>query len=346
MTSQGSARTGFVRCSVAAVLFGVSAPLASQLTDDMGAFTLAGLLYLGAAIAVLPASAMQRPSVPPVRASASRLAGAVVLGGAVGPVLLAFGLARVPPATSSLLLNLELVFTILVAGLLFREHIGRRVATGTLLVVAGGLVLGWSGDPELRWGAILIAGACCCWAFDNSITAALDQIAPAHITLAKGVIAGSVNLVIGLVSSDSPAWSAVGWALVVGSFGYGASITLWVAGARDLGAARGQLVFATAPFVGAIVAWAVLFDPITGREAIAFVVGAAGVSFVVRSGHEHEHVHAAMSHDHEHVHDEHHRQLGEHGEIDPGRHSHPHVHESLVHSHPHVPDLHHRHTHA
>lgn len=338
-------RSGLVRCSGAAVLFGVSAPLASRLTDDMGAFTLAGLLYLGAAIAVLPSSLKHRPSMPALKASAPRLAGAVALGGAVGPVLLAFGLARVPAATSSLLLNLELVFTTVVAGLLFHEHIGRRVATGTALVVAGGVVLGWSGDPQFRWGAVLIAGACLCWAFDNSITAALDRIAPAHITLAKGLIAGPVNLVIGILASDPPEWRAVVWALVVGSFGYGASITLWVTGARDLGAARGQLVFATAPFVGAVVAWGVLLDPITGRELVAFAVGVAGVSFVMRSGHEHAHVHEALTHDHEHDHDEHHQHHHDGEGSAPQRHSHPHTHEPLVHAHPHVPDLHHRHTH-
>ena len=81
---------------------------------------------------------------------------------------------------------------------------GRRFGFSALVVV-GGLLLGWSGDPTLRWGTVLIAAACLCWAFDNSITAALDQIAPAHITLAKGVIAGSVNLVIGLVSAEPPA---------------------------------------------------------------------------------------------------------------------------------------------
>lgn len=334
-------RTGVIRCSIAAALFGISAPLASRLTDDMGAFTLAGLLYLGAALAVLPSIIRTPPSPTAMKASAKHLTGAVVLGGAVGPVLLAAGLGVVPAATSSLLLNLELVFTTIVAGLVFREHIGRHVIIGTMLVVAGGVVLGWSGNPEFRWGAVLIAGACLCWAFDNSITAALDRIAPAHITFVKGLIAGSVNVSIGLVTTDVPSWQPVCWALVIGAFGYGASITLWVTGARDLGAARGQLVFATAPFVGAIVAWVILTDPITVREVIAFSVGVAGVAFVLRSGHAHEHVHEPLEHEHEHEHDEHHHHHGD----DPGRHSHVHRHEPLVHSHPHVPDLHHRHTH-
>jgi drug/metabolite transporter (DMT)-like permease len=192
---------------------------------------------------------------------------------------------------------------------------------------------------------LFIAGACFCWGVDNNVTAKLDELAPAHITLVKGVIAGGANLAIGLALGGLPAgWPILG-ALLVGGFGYGASITLWIAGARDLGAARGQLVFATAPFVGAIVAWTVFADPLRGREVAALAIAAVGVSFVLHSDHLHEHHHHAIEHDHEHVHDD-----GHHDHPHPGetavRHQHMHRHEELVHAHPHVPDLHHRHDHA
>jgi drug/metabolite transporter (DMT)-like permease len=336
-------RTGTFRCAIAAILFGISAPAASRLTDDMGAFTLAGLLYLGAALAVAPFARRSPPSRRAVRASLPYLSLAVVLGGAVGPVLLAVGLGLVPAATASLLLNLELVLTTIVAGLVFREHLGRPVIAGTALVVAGSVVLTWSGDPDLRWGALVIAAACLCWAIDNSATAAIDQIAPSHITLAKGTIAGGANLVIGLTTTSIPAVAPVLWALLIGGVGYGASITLWVAGARDLGAARGQLVFATAPFVGAVVAWTVFTEPFTAPELAAFAIAAGGVAFVVASQHDHDHSHVAMSHTHDHEHDEHHDHL--HEPAVPGRHTHPHDHRPMTHRHPHVPDLHHRHDH-
>ena len=338
-------RRGVLRCSLAAVLFGISAPAASRLAGDMSAFTLAGLLYLGAAIAVLPFLGRVRPTRAAVRRGASRLATAVVFGGAVGPVLLAAGLAHAPAASASLLLNLELVFTTLLAFFIFREHIGRRVVLGTVLVFVAGVVLGWSGSADLRWGALFIAGACLCWGIDNCVTANLDELAPAHITLVKGVVAGSANLAIALVMVGVPAgWPMLG-ALLVGGFGYGASITLWVAGARDLGAARGQLVFATAPFVGAIVAWTAFSDAVSGRQLVSLLIAAVGVSFVLRSEHAHEHVHHAVEHDHEHVHDD-----GHHDHAHPNesvtRHQHVHRHEALVHVHPHVPDLHHRHEHT
>jgi drug/metabolite transporter (DMT)-like permease len=334
-----------VRCLLAAMLFGISAPAASRLAGDMGAIKLAGLLYLGAAIAVLPVIGRTRPTRRAVMRGAPRLTTAVVLGGAVGPVLLAAGLSHAPAATASLLLNLELVFTTVLAFFVFKEHIGPRVVTGTALVVVAGVVLGWSDDADLRWGVLLIAGACVCWAVDNCVTATLDELAPSHITFVKGVIAGGANLAIGVALGGAvPGWSIVG-ALVVGGFGYGLSITLWVAGARDLGAARGQLVFATAPFVGAIVAWTVFADRVTTREVVSLAIAAVGVTFVMHSDHLHEHRHETVEHDHEHAHDDGHHDHS-HPPQDLVRHQHVHRHEALAHVHPHVPDLHHRHEHA
>lgn len=337
---------GVTRCLIAAVLFGVSAPAASRLVDDLGAFTLAGLLYIGAALAVLPMIGRTLPTGLALRRSGRGLAIAVVFGGAVGPVLLAAGLAYTSAASASLLLNLELVATTVLAYFFFHEHIGSRVAAGTVLVVLAGVLLGWSGNADLRLGAVLIAGACLCWGLDNCITAALDDLSPAHITLAKGVVAGTANLTIGLLRGDVPGGWPVLAALVVGAFGYGISITLWVAGARELGAARGQLVFATAPFVGAIVSWTVLSEAVTGRELAALALGVVGVGLVLRSEHEHIHRHEAVEHDHEHQHGDEHHDHEHSGEGGLGtRHQHHHVHDRRAHAHPHMPDLHHRHDH-
>jgi drug/metabolite transporter (DMT)-like permease len=337
-------KAGIARCGVAAVLFGISAPAASRLAGDLNAFLLAGLLYLGAALAVLPVAGRARPTRRTVRAELPRLVPAVVLGGAVGPVLLAAGLARAPAPTASLLLNLELVFTTILAGWVFREHIGAAVAGGTALVFLGTATLGWSGSPQLRWGVVFVAGACLCWAVDNCVTAVLTGLTASQITLVKGLTAGSVNTGIGLLAGSSPDSTDVLAALVIGAFGYGVSITLWVAGARELGAARGQLVFATAPFVGAVVAWTVWDDAVELRQLVAFAFAGAGVAMVLRSSHEHRHVHAATSHGHDHTDDEHHRHRHDPG-VGSNRHRHVHDHEAVTHHHRHVPDVHHRHGH-
>ncbi len=339
-------RRGVVRCLVAAALFGVSTPLASRLVGDLDTLTLAGLLYLGAGLAVLPACIRTPPSPVALRRSWRPLTVAVIAGGALGPALLVAGLARTEPTTASLLLNLELVATVVLAALFFREHLGGRMVVAVGLVTLAGASLAWTPGVGFNAGAVFVAAACLCWGLDNNVTAGIDHVAPQHITLLKGLVAGTANLMLGLAIARTalPPLHAVAAALLIGGAGYGLSITLWVQGARELGAARGQVIFATAPFIGAIVAWQMLGTPITTAAVLAAGVAAIGVGLALRSGHHHAHQHVVMDHDHEHSHDDPHHDHG-HADGVAGRHSHQHVHAELVHSHPHVPDLHHRHRH-
>ena len=339
-------RIGVARCLAAAVLFGASAPAASVLAGDMPALVLAGLLYLGAAIAVTPAVVRHRPNATALSAGWRPLAIAVVFGGALGPVLLVAGLARTSAATASLLLNFELVATILLAATLFREHLGARLLAAAALVSTAGVILVWQPGVAFDTGGLFVIGACACWGLDNAVTSKIDQLSPEQITLTKGLVAGGANLILGLMlaSSLNLRTGEVLAALAIGALGYGASITLWVKGARDLGAARGQVIFAAAPFIGAAVAWVFLGDAVTFAQLVAVPVAIVGVGLSLRSGHEHRHVHEPIVHEHEHRHDDGHH-THTHSPPVTGRHTHRHEHAALVHAHPHVPGLHHRHAH-
>lgn len=342
-------RFGIARCLCAALLFGASTPAASELASDMSTFALAGLLYLGAALAVTPVMVRRPPSWRALRAEWRPTTVAVVAGGAVGPALLVAGLARSSAASASILLNLELVATVVLASTIFREHLGRRVIAGAALVTAGGVVLVWEpgATNNVSIGALFVAAACVAWGIDNGVTARIDQLAPEHVVFFKGAVAGGANLALGFAlggSGPTGAMADVAVALVIGALGHGWSITLWVKGARDLGAARGQVIFAAAPFFGAVVAWTALAETIDGTQVVALVLAATGVGVSLRSAHEHRHRHGPVVHDHEHTHDDHHDH--EHFDGFTGRHAHPHRHEPAVHTHPHVPDLHHRHRHG
>jgi drug/metabolite transporter (DMT)-like permease len=316
------------------------------IAEDMKPLVLAGLLYLGAAIAVSPWWLAQAPEWAALRRDWRPLALAIVAGGAVGPALLTAGLVDTPAATASLLLNMELVATVVLAATLFREHVGRTMIVAAALVTAAGVLLVWEPGAAVNVSAVLIVAACVCWGLDNSVTSRIDQVSPHQVTFLKGLVAGSVNLALGLAltgAEDVNTWSILA-ALVVGAFGYGLSITLWVRGAQQLGAARGQVIFASAPFLGAVLSWMVLSDPVETLQIVAMVIAAAGVALSLRSAHLHEHHHHVMRHTHEHDHgDAHHDHTHADGFV--GRHSHVHEHRELVHSHPHVPDLHHRHEH-
>lgn len=338
-------RIGVWRCLLAAVLFGATAPLASELAGTVPAFTLAGLLYLGAACAAAATTIRSPPTPRALRAEWRPAAAAVVMGGAVGPVLLIAGLARTNAATASILLNAELAATVVLAAVVFREHLGASMWWSAGLITLAGGLLAWQPGASIDIGAVLVIAACVAWGFDNGVTAGIEQLAPEHVVLMKGVIAGGANVTIGVLvtgwGAGTTLWDVVA-ALTIGATGYGLSITLWVKGARDLGAARGQVIFATAPFIGAAIAWTVLGEDARAVELVAASVAAVGVAVSLRSAHEHAHEHHELAHDDEHDHDVHHDHT--HDVHVTGRHTHPHV-RPLVHTHPHVPDLHHRHEH-
>lgn len=355
---RGLRRAGTGSCALAAVLFGASTPAASVIARDTPALVLAGLLYLGAAAAVLPWWVTRRPEPGAMRRARGPLAIAVVAGGAVGPALLTAGLRGTPASTASLLLNLELVMTLALAATLFHEHLGRRMVAAAALVTGAGVLLVWQPGARADLDAFLIIGACACWGLDNSVTARIDQVSPQHITLLKGAVAGTVNLALGLALGGRAGLDigTVLAALAVGAIGYGASITLWVRGAQQLGAARGQLIFASAPFVGALVSWVVLGDDVAVVQMVALLLAGTGVAVSLRSDHLHVHHHQAMHHTHDHAHhdthhDAHHdtrhdtRHDARDDESIATRHAHPHDHDAQTHAHPHVPDLHHRHPH-
>ena len=333
-------RNGWAWCALSAVLFGAATPATKLVVDHVGAVTLAGLLYLGAAVAVAPFALREQRSTASLR-QRSRLMIAVALGGGLAPVLLVLALDRTPAGTVSLFLNLELVATAVIARVFLQEHIGRRTGMGIVIVVLGGVILAGTSDAGIAVGAVLVVATCLCWGIDNAITASLDSYTPSQITLAKGIVAGSVNLALGLVLDGAPVARFVFAALAIGAVGYGLSITMWITGARLVGAARGQVIFALAPFIGALLAWPVNGDRLTSTTLVAFTLSLVGVLVVATSHHGHFHRHEAMQHAHPiDPSDPHHR--SEAIEVLSGT---QHRHLTVSHEHEHLPDVHHRHIH-
>lgn len=183
-------------------------------------------------------------------------------------------------------------------------------------------------------------------ALDNNLTRKVSAGDPLLIAGLKGLVAGLTNTGIALAIGHAfPAASIVAAAGLVGLFGYGVSLVLFVLALRHLGTARTGAYFSTAPFIGA--GLALLLWPETPSLAfwVAAALMAAGVWLHLTERHEHEHAHEPLAHTHRHVHDEHHRHAHDFPWDGTEPHTHFHVHAPLVHSHPHYPDIHHRHRH-
>ena len=333
---------------LSAALFGAATPFSKALLSSFDAFQLAGLLYLGAAIGSSGLAFRKRPFTLPWemdRRNRIRLTGAVFFGGVLAPLLLLLGLKAASAASVSLWLPLELVATAILGTLLFRDHLGRLGWMGMVGVLAASVLLSVGERTAGISAGLLVMGACACWGFDNNFTALIDGITPAQSTFWKGIVAGTVNLTIGLVTRDyAGTTSTTAAALGVGVVCYGASIVLYITSAQNIGATRGQMFFAASPFFGVVLSIALLGEPITITQLAAGAMLAGSLVLVFRDRHEHEHSHDEQEHEHGHWHDDSHHGH-EHSELVSGRHTHKHKHDPVTHRHPHWPDLHHRHDH-
>jgi drug/metabolite transporter (DMT)-like permease len=340
----------------AALLFGASTPLAKLLVGAMPPLLLAGLLYLGSGVGLGVLLLVRRWRDRHGAASVSLiprrelpwLLGAIVFGGMLGPALLMLGLQRTPAASASLLLNVEGVLTALLAWIVFKENADRSIVLGMVAIVCGGALLSWHpGAATLDPGALLVVGACLCWAIDNNLTRKVSANDAMLVAGLKGLLAGSCNTALALATGATwPSLAAVASSLVVGFLGYGLSLTLFVVSLRTLGTARTGAYFSVAPLFGVVIAIALWPDWPQPLFWVAAALMALGVWLHLRERHEHEHVHEPLEHTHRHRHDEHHQHAHEPGWDGAEPHTHPHAHEPMTHRHPHYPDIHHRHGHT
>jgi drug/metabolite transporter (DMT)-like permease len=333
---------------LAAALFGASTPLAKLLLRGTDPWMLAGVLYLGSGVGlgvlrIVTAAGGLRTGEPSVRGRDWLwLGSAIAAGGVVAPVLLMMGLARSSASTAALLLNLEGVFTALLAWFVFREQVDRRIAAGMASIVAGGVVLAAGGHTMAAesLGSTAIAAACLGWAVDNNLTRKVSATDPVAIAMLKGAVAGGTNVAIARwLGAPWPTPGTLAAAGLVGFLGYGISLVLFVVALRGVGVARTAAYFSLAPFFGGAIAVVVLRDAVTVPLLDAGVLMAVGIWLHLTERHEHEHEHPVPLQEPSGA-------LGEqHGEPDAESRPHRHGPTRVRHSHPHYPDGDHRHDH-
>ena len=285
------ARRGVVEAIGAATLFGLSTPAVKPLAGTVSPILLAGLLYGGSALGLIALLIARRLSgtlvkeSPIGKADLPWLAGSSLTGGLLAPILLFAGLASLPASEASLLLNLEVAFTVAIAVFIVKEPVGRQVAIGLALIVAGGVVLSRGGRPGSGDGAaaLLVAAACLSWAVDTNLMRRIAASDPMAIAAAKSAVGGAFNVALALAQGATlPSPRAIGWVLCVGFVGYGLSLTLFVAALRSLGAARTGAFFATAPFAGAIASVLWFHEPMGTPILAAAILMAVGVFLLAR----------------------------------------------------------------
>lgn len=334
---------------LAAALYAVNIPFSKRLLLHVSPTMMAALLYLGAGLGLLAGRlagrGLDRRATSLTRKELPYTAAMVALDIAA-PILLMLGVERTTSANVSLLSSFEIVATSLIALVLFREVLSRRLWLAIGLVTAASALLGWEGSSGFVFnrGSALVLGACLCWGFENNCTKMLSSKSSQEIVIIKGCFSGLGSLLVALAVGES--LPAPGWALLTALLGfvsYGLSIYFYILAQRDLGAAKTSAYYSIAPFLG--VALSMLLGERPGpRFYAALAVMAAGTVLMVRDTVALQHTHA-----HAHVHTHAHQHGGlvhthQHSHV----HSHLHVHgpdeERHLHTHQDLPD--HSHSHA
>ncbi len=350
-TEKSGITVGVRYAIAAAVLFGSTTPIAKLFISDVHPVLSAAILYMGSGVGLsivryLSTSSHTEAGIQ--RESYPWIAGAIFFGGILAPILLMAGLKSTTASSASLLLNLEGVFTAVIAWTVFKENFDTRIALGMVCIVLGGIILSCQNDfhAEISTGSVLIILACACWGIDNNLTQKVSSSDPYQVASIKGLTAGcfnfSMSILLGVFECSAP--KAV-MGLFLGFLGYGLSLAFFVMALRHIGTARTGAYFSLAPFWGAVLAILLLREEVSSSLMLAGIFMGAGLWLHITERHEHEHEHEEISHNHSHVHDAHH-QHGHDERVDAcNEHTHEHKHVKILHAHRHCPDIHHRHCH-
>ena len=336
---------------LAALLFGINTPFSKLLMGELNPLFLAALLYLGAGIGLTILKVFKRNK--KIESNEARLTKKeipyvilMILLDSAAPIFLLFGISMTNSSTAALLGTFEIAATVIIARIVFKEAIGKRLWVAIGFISIASMVLAFTDASSIRLsiGAMLVLLSCVCWGFENNCTRNISIKDPLQIVILKGFGSGLGALMIAVIWGDlSGSLLTIILAMILGFVAYGLSIFFYVKAQRGLGAARTSAYYAVAPFIGVVISWLVLSEPVTGTFLSALGIMLLGSWLALSEKHEHIHTHLPETHEHKHKHDDRHHQHGDHPLSD--EHCHLHRHEYVEHQHCHLPDSHHRHLH-
>lgn len=311
---------------LAAALYAINIPLSKALLTFVQPTMMAAFLYLGAGVGLFFYGTLAKEKGEKLtKAELPYTIGMVVLDIAA-PILLMLGLEHTNSANVSLLNNFEIVATSLIALLVFKEVLSKRLTVAIALVTLASIILGFEGEGSFWFntGSLFVLGAACCWGLENNCTRMLSNKSSVQITTIKGIFSGLGSLIVAFVVGEKiPGIAWIFAVMLLGFVAYGLSINFYIKAQKDLGAAKTSAYYSVAPFLGVLFGVLLLGERPGTQFYIGLVIMIGATVLMVKDT-------IALQHTHEHIH----------------THSHKHSHGSLVHSHEHSHAHSHTHIHG
>ena len=272
---------------LAAVLYAINSPFSKLLLDRISTTMMAAFLYLGAGIGlfiigIIQRSAGKKEKEPPLTKKELPFTVGMVILDIAAPIFLMIGLTMTTAANASLLNNFEIVATSVIALVIFKEAISRRLWFAIVLVTVSSIILSFEDMSSLSfsYGSLFVLLACICWGFENNCTRMLSSKNPLEIVVIKGFGSGLGSFVIALIIGEKlPSIRYIACALLLGFIAYGLSIYFYIYAQRDLGAAKTSTYYDVAPFVGAGLSLLIFWDLPSLSFLVALIIMLIGTYF-------------------------------------------------------------------
>lgn len=336
---------------LAAALYAVNVPLSKILLSYVEPTMMASFLYLGAGLGLFIYGLIEKrigksERKEPLTKKELPYTVAMVVLDIAASILLMLGITMTNSANVSLLNNFEIVATSMIALVVFREVISKKLWFAIALVTIASIVLSFEGAGSFTFnqGSLFVLGACLCWGFENNCTKMISNKSSVEIVVIKGTFSGLGSFMVALILGESiPAIQWIICVLVLGFVAYGLSIHFYIMAQKDLGAAKTSAYYSIAPFLGVAFSMLLLNERSGVRFYVALIIMVISTWFMVKDTielqhtHEHEHTHVhehshgdiVHTHEHTHVHTHIHTHTGD-------SESHSHEHEISEHQHIHA----------
>jgi len=263
---------------LAALFYAISIPVSKILLGNISPTFNASFLYLGAGLGIglfyLFNFKKEDKEQRLLKSDFPYVIGMIVLDIAA-PIILMFGISIGKAANASLLSNFEIVATALIALLIFKEKISRRIWVAIVLIIISSTLLSFEGVESFSFsfGSVLVILATVCWGFENNCTRKISNKSTYEIVFLKGIFSGLCSFVVALLIRDSfPEIKYILLAMALGFVSYGLSIFLYVKAQNVLGAAKTSSFYALAPFIGALISFIFIDEQLSYIYIIALTI--------------------------------------------------------------------------
>ena len=299
---------------LAAALYAINVPLSKVLVNYVEPTMMASFLYLGAGIGLFLFGIVEKligkgGKKEPLTKKELPYTIAMVILDIVAPILLMLGIARTNSANVSLLNNFEIVATSIIALVVFKEVISKKLWFAIFLVTIASIVLTFEGQGSFVFnrGSLFVLGACLCWGFENNCTKMISNKSSVEIVVIKGTFSGLGSLIVALLLGESiPAVKWLFCVLILGFVAYGLSINFYIMAQKDLGATKTSAYYSVAPFLGVAFSMILLKERPSLQFFVALIIMIFSTILMVKDTielqHTHEHRHGDLVHTHLHTH--------------------------------------------